>query len=505
MTDRHRIDEVVNKDYDERVHHRPPRGISSVKLGVLAAIVLLVLSYLAFAKELPFGGEEYRLKAVFENTSTVRPTSPVRIAGVNVGEVTAVDKKGNGAEVTFTVTEEGRPVHADAMVTIRPRLFLEGNLFLDLRPGSPGAETLADGETIPLSQTARAVQFDEILTSLQQDDRRNLSRLLRAFGDTLMREPNAADDAEQDPDVRGKTAAEALNESFRYGGRAGKSTAIVTQAMRGTEPGDLNRLITGGGRVFAALASREEDLRELITNFNVTAGALADESVALSATLRELAPTIEQARPALVELNETLPPLRSFSRELRPGINELEGVIEAGTPWLRQGDRLLSEAELAGLARILRRSTPRLADTTRAAIPLMRETELLSRCTSDVLVPTGDIVIEDDFATGVENYKALFFGAVAQSGESQGFDGNGSFLRVQPSGGGVEARAENRGGGFQDTELFANTAAPPLGTQPTLPDKPPPIRSDVPCHTNDVPDLNGPAAAVGPPSPEATP
>ena len=61
---------------------------------------------------------------------------------------------GEGAKVTFTVDEDGLPLHEDATVTIRPRLFLEGNFFLDLRPGSPSAPDLADGGDIPVTQTA---------------------------------------------------------------------------------------------------------------------------------------------------------------------------------------------------------------------------------------------------------------------------------------------------------------------------------------------------------------
>jgi phospholipid/cholesterol/gamma-HCH transport system substrate-binding protein len=505
MTDHKRISEVVNKDWDERVYHRRPSGASGFKLGVLVAIVLLALGYLAFAKSLPFGSEEYEITAVFDSSVTLLPSNPVRIAGVNVGEVTGIERKGDGTGVTFTVDPEGRPVHADASATIRPRLFLEGNFFIDLSPGSPSAEVLSDGDTIPVSQTARAVQLDEILTSLQQNDRENLSRLLRGYGDALLREPTAADDADQDPDVQGETAAQALNDAFRYGGRAGRSSAQVTQALRGTEPGDLPRLLRGGSRVFAALAAREQELRELITNFNITTGALASESSNLSATVRELAPTIEDARPSLARLNETFPPLRTFARAVRPAVNELPATIEAGTPWLRQGDLLLSRSELGGIAQLLGRATPDLATATRSSKGLLRETDRLSRCTSEVLVPTGNVVIEDDFATGVENYKAFLFGAVAQAGEGQSFDGNGSYLRVQPSGGPVLTRADNPKGVFRETELNAWTIAPPIGTQPTRPGAKPPIRSDVPCHENRIPDLNGPAAAVGPPSPEAVP
>ena len=49
----------------------------------------------------------------------------------------SVKPKGNMAEATFTVTDEGLPIHKDATVALRPRLFLEGNFFLDVSAGKP--------------------------------------------------------------------------------------------------------------------------------------------------------------------------------------------------------------------------------------------------------------------------------------------------------------------------------------------------------------------------------
>ena len=46
---------------------------------------------------------------------------------------------------------------------------------------------------------------------------------------------------------------------------------------------------------------------------------------------------------------------------------------------------------------------------------------------------------------------------------------------------------------------------PPAASGATGRAHPPPFRMDVPCYTQAVPDLNGPAAAIGPPSPEAVP
>lgn len=498
----------ANRDFNEAIYHRPPVGLSFVKTGILTLILILIGSYLAYTKELPWSDDGYTATATFETATTLRETAPVRIAGVEVGKVIDVEPAGDGARVTFTVSEEGLPLHDDAQITIRPRLFLEGNFFLDLRPGSPSAPDLPDDGSIPVTQTATAVQLDEILTTLQQSDRENLSELLDGYGSALADEPTAAQDVGQDPDVQGDSAAQALNDSFTYGGRAGKGTAQVNQALLGREGGDLRGLIAASARVFDQLGSRETELRGLITNFSITMGAFADEQTSLEQTLVQLAPTVEQAEAQLVEINRGFPALRAFSRELTPSVRELPGTIAAGNPWLIQADQLLSRGELGGIAEDLRIASPPLAEGTLNLGSVFEELGLTSRCVSDVLVPTGDIVIDDQFSSGSSNYNEFLYGIVSQSGEGAEFDGNGQYLRIQPGGGPVEVETPIPGatGGFlPDNVLHGNTIAAPIGTQPPKPAKAPPVRTDVPCFGNEVPDLNGSQARVGAPSPAVTP
>ena len=302
---------------DERIWGRHYTGPRPWVFGLLIAILIAIGVYLAFAKKIPFTGEGYEVSATFENATTLRPTNPVRIAGVNVGEVQSVERDGDAAKVTFTVDDDGRPIHSDAEIEIRPRLFLEGNFFLDLDPGSPSAPELSDGGQIPITQTATPVQLDEVLTALQAPERRGLQRLLTGYGTALTYEPTPADDADQDPIVRGESAAESLNDAFRYGGPAGRDTAIVNTALLGEHPHDLSGFIRGFSQVFAKLAEREQELSDLITNFNVFTRALAAESVNLAATFSELAPTLEEARPSLRHLSEALPPLRALAIDLR--------------------------------------------------------------------------------------------------------------------------------------------------------------------------------------------
>jgi phospholipid/cholesterol/gamma-HCH transport system substrate-binding protein len=482
---------------------RTPRNNALIGVGlVLLAAVGLVLAY---TKHVPFTSRGYELKAVFSNAATLRKDSPVRIAGVNVGKVISIQSKGEDAEVTFTVSDEGQPVHADAQATIRPRLFLEGNFFIDLKPGSPEAPDLSSGGVIPVTNTATAVQLDQLLTALQAPERENLQELLKGYGNGLTRKPTPAEDATQDPQVQGQTAAAALNDSFRYGGRAGKASAITAEALQGTDPHDLSGLISAQADIFGTLLTREVQLQDLITNFNTFAGSLASESGNLSATIRELAPALEEARPALADLNASFPALRAYAVEVRPGIEQLPATIHAGLPWLRQARLLLRGSELGGLAAELRKGAAPTASAVKALRGFLPQLDLTSQCVSQVLIPTGNVVLGDpNFSTGQPNYREFFYNLVNLAGQGQPFDGNGSRLRLQAGGGPQLVEMDNPGGGFQNDKLFANNIASPQGTQPVL-QKKPAYRPELPCHKSALPDLNGPASAVGAPDPSNFP
>jgi phospholipid/cholesterol/gamma-HCH transport system substrate-binding protein len=505
-----------NPGPDERIFGRHYRGPRPAAIGLVVALLFVAGFYLGFTKRIPFTSRGYELHATFENATTLKPDSPVRIAGVNVGKVISVEPKGNVGEATFTISDQGLPIHTDATITLRPRLFLEGNFFLDLHPGSPSAPGLSSGSTIPMTQTATAVQIDEILTSLQSDSRVNLKHALAGYGKALNEAPTAAEDATQDPDVQGLTGGQAINKTFRYGGKAGRTSAIINQALLGLHPHDLSNLIRGQRDLFTKLASTDGSLSDLITNFNTTAGALADESTNLSASIHELAPTLQVAQPSLRHLSDALPPFRALARESLPGIRELPATIRAGSPWLVQTGKLLRKSELGGAAERLAAAAPGLAEVTHKSLKLFPELGLAGRCVSHNLIPTGNIAIDDagggyPFSTGQPNFREFFYGVAQLAGESQGFDGNGPFVRFQAGGGPqlVQMANPNPTGLPGNSVLWGRNISAPLGTRPRLPvGGMPPFRMDVPCYTQDVPDLNGingPAGDIGPPSPQPYP
>jgi ABC-type transporter Mla subunit MlaD len=276
----------------------------------------------------------------------------------------------------------------------------------------------------------------------------------------------------------------------------------VTQALTGTEPHDLARLIAGTGRTAAAFAANQQELEGLIDNFDTFTGALSNQSDNLATTVRLLAPTLKTAHTSLVSLNNSLPPLRTYAIELTPAVAELPGLIKASKPWLAQVRPLLSGKEAGGTAKLLAESTPGLAGAAQAGNEVtLPQLNQLSLCTSQVLVPTGNEVVEDQFSTGGPNYREFIYDLTNFAAAAQNFDGNGPLLRAQASSGPILVGEPNPQGNQKSDKInYTHVAEEPLGTQPQLGDQPE-LKPEVRCDTQPVPDVNGSLSKVGPPSP----
>jgi phospholipid/cholesterol/gamma-HCH transport system substrate-binding protein len=471
---------------------------STLQVGLFTLAILLVAGYVAFVKDVPFTSP-HQVKATFADAQNIGLRSPVRIAGVEVGKVSKIEPAAGGSEatvVTMKLKDSALPINKDAQLKIRPRIFLEGNFFVDIKPGTPGAGEIEDGGHVPMSQTASSVQIDQVLGTLKSDSRKDLQKLLQGYGDALAGQPKPGEDKDQDRATKGETAGKSLNDSLKYSGNALRDTAVVNDALLGTEPHDLSKLVAGGQKVSAALNSREQQLKDLITNLNVTTGAFASEEGNLRETIRRLPRVLEAAGPALDNLNAAFPPTRAFAREVLPGVRETAATIDASFPWVAQMRGLLSKAELQGLVNDLQPAVDDLATFTDGTIRFLPELDLVNRCALNNLLPVGDEVIQDGpFTTGLPNYKEFFQSFVGLSGESQNFDGNGSYTRFQ-TGGGSHTVSTGQLPGIGS--LFGNATAPPLGTRPKMPARRPPYKDTVPCHRNARPNLDDAATGGGP-------
>jgi phospholipid/cholesterol/gamma-HCH transport system substrate-binding protein len=458
------------------------RRLSNFQIGLIAIVLTIIGFYLAFTKSIPFTGDGYQLKAVFSDAQNIRAKSPVRISGVDVGEVTdvqhLVDGNGNGqdaAVVTMKIEDSARPIRQDATMQLRPRLFLEGNLFVDLHPGSPAAPELESGSLVPQDQTAVSVQFDQVLTTLQAPVREDLQIFLREFGGALAK----------------YGGAEGFRESFRTSPAAYQYTAQVNQALLGTQPGDLSGFIRNLDIVARELNANSADLQGLISNLNIVSGDFAASQESLREAIIELPQTLAAGRPALLKLNNALPPLRAFAREALPGTKAANKALDFANPWIGQLRHLIAKPELRGLVADLKPTIPDLAALSSASLPFLEQGRALASCFNNVVIPWSNTEVPntDSDPPAGKVYKATAYGLTGVAGESRSGDANGQMFRVLGGGG------SNTVAPFTSDEIDNPlTGVVPfdfLGSQPAKQssDKTP-FRPDVPCETQEPPDLH---------------
>ncbi|MEX2194037.1 MAG: MlaD family protein [Thermoleophilaceae bacterium] len=468
--------------FGRRSRHRLHRGVNPFAIGLIAVVLVVMGSYFAYTRANPFS-DPYELQAVFETANNLKSKSPVRIAGVEVGVVTAVESVGGDGEtpaarVTMEIEDKGLPIHEDAELKVRPRIFLEGNFFVDLEPGSPSAPEAEDGHVIPSNQTASPVQFNELLAVLQSDVRADLQTFLQEYSEGLEGE-----------------GAEAFNASIEYWESAYRNSSLANEATLGTEEGDLSRLVRGQQETFRALARNEQALKDLITDFNVTAAAFAREDEALEATIPELRDVLEVGMPALASLNDTLPGVRAFARDALPGTRSSGPTIDASMPFVRQARRLVSEEELKGLVDDLRPTVPALARLNRDSIPLFEQQRLLSSCTNEVLLPFATTPIPHPDLPAIDGmpfYQTGPRGLVGLAGESRLHDGNSPIQRAAFTVGAQEIAVTSDEG----QRLFGTSLFPMLGARPVRPNRRPDARPDVPCETQEPPNMNAVSGQV---------
>ena len=489
---------------------RSGKRLPNWAIGLLMILVLAVASYVAFTKQVPWGGGT-EVTAVFNSAQNLRTNSPVRISGVEVGKVTKVEPLASaesggtasddseeaaagtvqtGAVVTMELNDDALPIKEDATFSLRPRLFLEGNLFVDVRPGSPSAPDADLDTPFPATQTQNYVQLDEILTgSLQSDARKDLQILLDQFGVALIDEGGA----------------KSLQELNRVSPGAFRNTSIVNNALLGENPHDLSELISNLDRVVRGLGANEGELQDLVTNLRITTGSFAQQSAPLEAAIQELPNALDAGENAFLSLNAAFPPLRAFSRELLPGVRSTPGMLEAATPLLRQLRGLAQRSELRGLVAGLRPTVPDLALLTKRTIPFLRQARALSACFNNTILPWANDTVDGGPVYNASHppqgrvFEETGYGLAGIAGESRSGDANGQYIRVIGGGGTNTVVTEDDNGDplAGVTPFPLQGAMPPIDSSAKTPFEP-----DEPCELQDPPNLS--AVPGAPPSNQST-
>jgi ABC-type transporter Mla subunit MlaD len=386
---------------------RPLRnGIITLSIGGL-------LLFWGFTHHLPFagGGDGRVVRAQFASANQVNSRTPVRMGGVDVGQVERVEPGlgRRGSTVVMRITRGGLDLHRDAGAQIRWRTLLGGSMYIDLTPGSSSSSPLGSQE-ISANKTGSQVDWDyfnaQFSGNTRQQQRRMFSGLRKTFA-----APGG---------VRRTIRALAPTLSVIGSG---------TDALRGQQRGDLPRLVRATGRTLRALSLDSGTLEGFVSGADRTLAVTAGHRVALGEAIALSPPALQSTTLTMNRVVSTLDRLDPLVARLRPGARRLAPAARALRPGLDAAERLLRHA------RPLLRTAPtvlrNLAAMSRQGVPLVHGLDPTVIRLRDQLLPFLD---RTDTETGLRNYQAIgpFFSTL--DGGASEFDGSGYFLHFMTGG-----------------------------------------------------------------------
>jgi virulence factor Mce-like protein len=329
---------------------------SPILVGAVTVLVVIVAVFLAYNANngLPFVST-YDLKARVPNADALVKGNEVRIGGVRVGvvkEVVPVQLEDGevAAELSLSLDKNAEPLPVDSTITVRPKSAL-GLKFLQVTPGESD-EGFEAGELIPVtSAKPEPVDIDEFFDMFDEPTRDAIRQNLAGFGNAL---------AGRGPQ---------LNEAI----------------------GALRRLVVNGQPILRKIV-------EPSTNFAGFWRSLE----ALSATV---APVAETQAQMFVALDRTFAAFARVSRpyiqetieKSPPTLDEVNADLPAIRPFLRDSARFFTALQPG--AKALARTSPVIADSLHAGIPVLNASPVLY----NQLQPTAQALVDFQEAAGVFN------------------------------------------------------------------------------------------------------
>jgi ABC-type transporter Mla subunit MlaD len=390
--------------------------------ALLATAVLAV-----FGQAASGDGDEYEVRAIFDNGGFLVPGEEVRVAGATVGSVSSVEvtlpgervhRDGSAdpgkAVVVMKIDEAGfRDFRQDATCLIRPQSLL-GEKFVDCQPTLPRAsgseppdelEEIPDGEPgagqrfLPVENNGKAVDID-LINNIMEESYADRFRLIlndlgagfAARGDDL-----AAIIRRADPALR-------------------QTNLVLAELARQNEA--LNRLARDGDAVLQPWARERRATAGFINNAQVAAEATAERSEDLQAGFQRFP-------EALRQLRLTMAKLRAFSDQATPVFAEFRD----GGPAIARATRALgpfadaTEPSLTSLGTAAEQSRQPLLDS----VPTLRDAVDLTESAA----PGGRRLaklVKSLRQTGFhENFMSLLYNT---TGAINGYDQYGHYLRA---------------------------------------------------------------------------
>lgn len=113
---------------------------AELKIGLVTIVALVLAAVLIFmlSGEGGFSWQRYSLKTIFANAAGLKAGAPVRIAGVEVGSVTAVGFVGDRVEITLQIARDQQSRVTTGSTAVLGSVSLLGESAVDITPSSAG-------------------------------------------------------------------------------------------------------------------------------------------------------------------------------------------------------------------------------------------------------------------------------------------------------------------------------------------------------------------------------
>jgi phospholipid/cholesterol/gamma-HCH transport system substrate-binding protein len=387
------------------------KRIAAIAAALVVAIVLVVL-----ATGSGGDGDTYQVRAIFKNAFTIIPGEDVKVAGVVVGSIGALETSSGGhrAAVVLNIDTPGfDDFRQDASCTIRPQSFI-GERYVECSPTqprpvgqreSPKLKRIEHGPgkgqyLLPVQNNVTPVDIDLVNNIMRLPFRQRLTVLLNEFGIAL--------------GARGKDLSTAIREANPALRDLDKVLAIVSKQNR-----VLGDLAVDSDAVLRPLAKDRKALADSFTKTNAVNEATLSRSPEfrknlelLPTFLKELTPTMQQLQGFSEAFTPVLQNLQTAAPDLNTLFSQLPAFARAGSPALQT----LGNAADAG--------TKALVD----AGPLVKDVGTLGK----TLVPTtgslNDLLQSFKKTGGVDRLMDFIYYGVAAT---NGYDTFGHYLRAE--------------------------------------------------------------------------
>jgi ABC-type transporter Mla subunit MlaD len=303
------------------------RAPSTTQLLVIAGFALscfciLLFLWITFGGPTPFKAKSYELKVPFQEATQLAQQSDVRISGVSVGKVSAIELSPNGkyAIAKISLQDKYAPVPAGTRAVLRTKT-IAGETYVELTPGDSNGAKLPDGGTLPTANVAESVQLDELFRTFNARTRAAFQTWQQEAGVAILGRGEDFSNAfgEFEPTFTAfdrlfrvlDTQRLAVHQLFRNG-------AVTFRALRGRQ-GELASLIRNSNTAFQTAAARDRDIEALFRAFptfldesRLTFNRLKEFSINADPLMRQLVPAAEELSPTFIAISRLAPQAKGF-------------------------------------------------------------------------------------------------------------------------------------------------------------------------------------------------